>query len=150
MKLAEALMKRKDLQKEISALKSDISSLTIRRKNAPQYDNINVKSKLQEFLSKYEELEKLNVSIAKTNAKYLIEDIEKIKIIDKLIAFYSALKSILLHDGSYEEVEWVANLDLEEIDVFLKMLEKQRRDVDRKLQKMNWQIDLEGQASEEL
>jgi uncharacterized protein YejL (UPF0352 family) len=89
----------------------------------------------------------LNVKIANANQAN-IEQLEHLKYLDEKIRTYTAIRSSLLennrrHRFSLElSTPVVRNLDINVINEALEVFEDERRQIDRELQKKNWQTEV--------
>jgi len=147
MKIAEALMERKDLTKKISRIKENIlSNLLTRADLAPKESY--VMSLLIKYNKSMDELEKLNKAIDKANIK-IQDELNYIKILDSKIAFYKEAGKKLLEGNSsymYSEMkaEIIKNYDIDLINNELEKLENERREIEKKILKINWETSIEA------
>ena len=146
MVLQEAFMERNDMRKKISRISGEMSTVLITEEGEiPQF---NAKEKLAELDKLEKELYILNCKIDHAN-KVNVEAIQKLKFLDEQIRNYSNIRSVLLSWNRKTNIGYgeaikitVKNLDLGEITDKLESLEKERRDVDKALQKSNWQTEI--------
>lgn len=154
MKLAEALIQRKDLIKEISRLREEVLNSLIAREDI-KVEPIDISKKIKLISEKEAELHKLNINIDKANSKHLLEDINTLKILDSAISFWKSARDKVLHaEESFSswgksDVKYEVRMKLEDINDILTQYEKKRREVDRALQRKNWEIDLVDLRGEE-
>jgi len=146
MKLAEALMKRKDLLREINRIREEISNTAVVREDVAI--SINLEQKVEKLAEKEKELMELNIKIDKANKEFLLEEINKIRVLDASISFWKNVRDTVLR--AKDQLAWASkearyriNLDLDQINNILETLELERRNIDRYLQKQNWQIDID-------
>lgn len=156
MKLAEALQLRKELSKAISELRSKISkSLILQEGNTPLYK---VDEKYDELVVKNNELSKLIASINYTNNISKIQDgalgITKAETISEALISRDCLQKRLelaktiVGKGkddqleSKDEVRFMPFVDVGFYDTKADELQNQLQDLERKLQMINWHVDL--------
>jgi cob(I)alamin adenosyltransferase len=145
MKLQEAFMKRNDLKKKISRLFDELKSVLITEEGETLW--FNPEEKLQELVLAQNELYELNVKIANANQAN-IEQLEHLKYLDEKIRTYTAIRSSLLENNRRHRFALesstpvVRNLDINVINEALEVFEDERRQIDRELQKKNWQTEV--------
>lgn len=146
MKLAEALMQRQDIVKEINKIKEELLSAAVIRSDLEL--KINIADKIEKLKELEEKLFNLNVDIDKANKENLLNEINRLRILDSSISFWKELREKVLHAGSdfgwgsRDEIKYKINLNIDEVNSELDKLEKARREIDRQLQKKNWQIEI--------
>lgn len=147
MKLAEALLERKDKLKKLERLKEEVSSyvITVESEAVPQAW---IDDKLEEIRSVSNEIQSLNVAIDKANAEHQSANLNRIRQLDTLIAFYKQLRSTLLNQD-YNSSMWgenrekkIKNYNHTDISKKLENLEKERKDLDKTIMKVNWNIEI--------
>lgn len=146
MKLAEKLMERKDIVKKISRIKEEVTSNLITQIEFAPKDDSFIKTRLDELTTQTVKLQKVNKEINDSNAKYLSDDLNKLQILDTLINFYKNCRKAMLDRDQYtysRESKFKMNYDIESINKTLEDFESGRRELDKKIQKMNWEIVVE-------
>lgn len=150
MKLAEALILRADLQKELMGLKNRIKQNLLFQEDEEPSEN--PYTLYDEILLKIDEIEKLVLKINKTNSNYIISNNESIS--DLIVKREMLGKKInILREIAEEATVKVNRYSQTEIKIFsaMKVDELQReinkyskiyRELDTKLQGLNWTIDL--------
>lgn len=147
MKLAEALLERKELSKKISRLEEEVSSIIVTT-DSDTYSEEAIESKLDEINILNSKLEALNISINKANAHHQAENLVGLQQTDRLIAFYQKLRNKLLNPREERGIwagegpKYNKNYSLQIINGQLERLEKMRTQIDRKIMKTNWQIEI--------
>ena len=153
MKLAEALVKAKDLKGKLSSLHNEIVSEQYFEKLDASQEVPNHEAEIVELVDVSDELRQLKTKIDLTNAKHGITD--KIHEMEKLRYLVNSFSSLC---GSKQETVQLRRVDYEgpavpittvatyNVENAKKQLEKYRddlRSLDLEIQKLNWQIDLE-------
>lgn len=146
MVLQEAFMERNDLRKKINRLVGEMNTVLVTEEGeTPQFD---ASAKLDAVNKLESELYDLNCKIDHAN-QVNIEKLQKLKFYDEQIKNYSNIRSVLLswnrkrNIGYGDAVQIMQkNLDLIQISNELEALEKNRRDLDKALQKSNWQTEI--------
>lgn len=147
MTLQEAFMERNDLRKKITRTQEELDTVLITDVDEPQdYD---AKDKLEQIEVLTDALEILNITIEKANS-INIERLHHLRMLDEKIRIYTRIKSKLQRwerkrTIGYSDstiVETKRNLDFENICEIFDALEKERRTVDKELQKANWQTEI--------
>ncbi len=149
MKLAEALSIRADLQKKVEQLKERINdSSKVQEGDTPTENVDELFGELQETLSA---LEDIIFRINATNMQ-VVHDGESItKLIarrDVLSMRVSIMKGVLGHvtdNGdrfSRNEIKYVRTVDVKELRKKADSYAKQLRELDLKIQQLNWMFDL--------
>lgn len=148
MKLAEALSIRADLQRRISQLKSRLKdSSKIQEGDTPAEDVNDLYKELGDCLT---QLEELTYRINHTNMQTVHEGETLTRIIarkDMLTLRISVMRDVLSHvieNDRYgrNEIKYIRTIDVpafrKEMDAYAKRL----RELDLKLQSLNWTVDL--------
>jgi hypothetical protein len=146
MVLQEAFMERNDLRKKIQRVNSELKTVLITE--AGEIPQFNASDKLSEVNTLQKQLFELNIKIDKANSVN-IERLHKLRFLDEQIKDYSHLRDVLLSWSkrktigySDTTVEMQRNLEFDEISKRLFELEKERRSLDREIQKINWQTEI--------
>jgi len=150
MKLAEALMLRSDLQNKMDQLKYRLdSNIMIQEGDDPKE---NPRELLEEYDKTLEEFELLVGRINRTNNKVELEDGRSIS--DALVKRDCLLKkrnllasiaegaSIRQDRYSRTEVKYVSTVDVVLIQKKIDSISKEYRDLDNKIQGLNWTTEL--------
>ena len=143
MKLAEALMERKDIVKKISRVTEEIMALLV----TPAFEKVDsavIKSKIGTHQDLVEALSALNVQIDKANV-VLIDKLNALRTLDSHIGFCKEIRAGLIGEKNrfrYSENEYSKNIELYFINDLLEAYEKQRRALDREIQGLNWTINI--------
>ena len=148
MKLAEALSVRADLQRRISQLKSRLKdSSKIQEGDTPAEDVNDLYKELGDCLM---QLDELTYRINNTNMQTVHEGETLTRIIarkDMLTLRISVMRDVLKHvieNDRYgrNEIKYIRTIDVpafrKEMDAYAKKL----RELDLKLQSLNWTVDL--------
>ncbi len=148
MKLAEALSIRADLQRRISQLKSRLKdSSKIQEGDTPAEDVNDLYKELGDCLT---QLEELTYRINHTNMQTVHEGETLTRMIarkDILTLRISVMRDVLSHvieNDRYgrNEIKYIRTIDVpafrKEMDAYAKRL----RELDLKLQRLNWTVDL--------
>ena len=148
MKLAEALSVRADLQRRISQLKSRLKdSSKIQEGDTPAEDVNDLYKELGDCLT---QLEELTYRINHTNMQTVHEGETLTRMIarkDTLTLRISVMRDVLKHvieNDRYgrNEIKYIRTIDIpafrKEMDAYAKRL----RELDLKLQSLNWTVDL--------
>lgn len=146
MKIAEALIQRKELAKKINRLNEEIGAVLVTEETSSPKKNF-ISSRLKNITTLSNELAQLNLKINNVNSKNLSEELNELKTLDSLISFHQKWRKILLNskeDFTYGRGEKVykTNFSIDTMNTLLEELESERRDVDRLLQRRNWEIDV--------
>lgn len=150
MKLAEALLLRADLQKRIEQIKSRLkNNIMVQEGEAPSEEPEDL---LKEFLSNQKELATIIKRINKTNNTTLYNEewtlsdalVERDILIDKRSVLASSVEraSFRLDRYSKTEIKYVSTINVKEIQKEVDKLSKQYRELDTKIQGLNWSTDL--------
>lgn len=148
MKLAEALSVRADLQRRISQLKSRLKdSSKIQEGDTPAEDVNDLYKELDDCLM---QLDELTYRINNTNMQTVHEGETLTRMIarkDTLTLRISVMRDVLKHvieNDRYgrNEIKYIRTIDIpafrKEMDAYAKRL----RELDLKLQSLNWTVDL--------
>ena len=148
MKLAEALSIRVDLQNRIDQLKSRLKhSAKVQEGDQPS-ENVNeLYKELDECLSQFEEIV---YRINRTNMQTVHEGETLTQMIarkDVLKLRLTVMRDLLKHvveNDRYgrHEIKYVCTVDVGELRKVTDNYSKQLRNIDMKLQRLNWSIDL--------
>lgn len=150
MKLAEALLLRADLQKRIEQIKSRLkNNIMVQEGEAPSEEPEDL---LKEFLNNQKELATIIKRINKTNNTTLYNEewtlsdalVERDILLDKRSVLASSVEraSFRLDRYSKTEIKYVSTINVKEIQKEVDKLSKQYRELDTKIQGLNWSTDL--------
>lgn len=150
MKLAEALILRSDYQKKIYQLKERLSNnVKVQEGEIPSEEPNNIFLEIQQVTR---DLTYLIKRINKTNSNVKFD--EKRTIADILVERDSIsnvrkIISEILQDASFKqdrftrsEVKYLTTIDVKEYQEKLDSLSKEFRELDTKIQQMNWTVEL--------
>jgi len=146
MKLQEAFMERNDLKKKITRALSELNTVIItEEEEIPQFDP---QQKLQEIEILQDKLARLNIAIDYAN-QVNIPTLHEQRHVDAMISHYTTIRNGLLawkrkQTLGYGDtiIKMKKNFDLEEITKKLEKFEAEKRDLDRRLQKSNWEVEV--------
>ena len=148
MKLAEALSVRADLQRRISQLKSRLKdSSKIQEGDTPAEDVNDLYKELGDCLT---QLEELTYRINHTNMQTVHEGETLTRMIarkDTLTLRISVMRDVLSHvieNDRYgrNEIKYIRTIDVPAFRKEMDAYAKQLRELDLKLQSLNWTVDL--------
>jgi len=150
MKLAEALIIRADIQKRIEQLKYRIlRSVKVQEGEEPPEDPNALVSELDKL---YAELAKMIKCINRTNSSVEFSPGKTLADVlaerDVLSAKRNALDAIAeaaaIRQERYSksEVKYISTVNIKEIQKDIDQLSKQYRELDSKIQALNWTVDL--------
>ena len=148
MKLAEALSIRADLQRRISQLKSRLKDCSkIQEGDTPAEDVNDLYKELGDCLT---QLEELTYRINHTNMQTVSEGETLTRIIarkDMLTLRISVMRDVLSHvieNDRYgrNEIKYIRTIDVPAFRKEMDTYAKQLRELDLKLQSLNWTVDL--------
>ena len=149
MKLAEALIIRADLQKRISQLKERIKdSSKVQEGDTPAEDTDELYQELDANLA---QLENLIYRINETNIQTLTDGESLTHMLahkDILTTRLSVMREVLAHVTESEtrysrnEVKYVRTIDVAELRRNTDNYSKELRELDTKIQSLNWTVDL--------
>ena len=149
MKLAEALIERSDLQKTIAQIKSRMKeNVKIQEGDVPTeiIDDL-----LPMYESLMDKLENLVIKINKTNSQTAFEGLTLAEAITKRdslkskISSYKELRSeasITRDRYSRNEIKFIRCVDIAKLQNTIDSLSKMYRELDTKIQGLNWTADL--------
>ena len=149
MKLAEALIERADLQRKIAQVESRMEQ------NAKVQEGDEPAEAIDKLMPQYEDLmdnlEELIIRINRTNANVSFEDMTLADAIAKRDCLKSKIRAYrdlheaasIYHDRySNKEIKFVRCVDVVELQAKIDRLSKAYREIDTKMQGLNWTIDL--------
>ena len=150
MKLAEALIARADLQKRNEQLKRRISmNLKIQEGEQPAEDP---NAMMAELESNMKELTTLIQRINKTNCSVQFDDtrtladalVERDQKWDKRLILAKIAEEASIRNDRYSrtEIKIMSTVDVKAIQKQVDQLSKEFREMDTKIQGLNWSIDL--------
>jgi hypothetical protein len=149
-------MERKDITKKISRLQEKIKSNLFFKGDTSSETNKSTKEVKQELefnkeetdlVELYEKLSLLNVLIDMLN-KGITNELVKLRILDSRIAFTLDLRKEFLNKNERQLYytddagKFCSPTSIELIDATLERLEKERREIDKIVQKYNWTTDV--------
>lgn len=150
MKLAEALIRRADLQKGTQELAKRVN------RNAKRQEDVRSSEDPETLIERYEEnmkeIEELMIKINKTNISAKIETGEPLvdvlahrDILKLRHKFYKNLaeEATPEHDRySHTEIKFISSVNVEKIQYKADCIAKEHRFLDMKIQRANWDHDL--------
>lgn len=149
MKLAEALSLRADLQKRIAQLKPRLTfNARVQEGDTPSEDPAYL---LEELNRNSEELEQLIRQINKTNNNTVVDGVSLVDMLarkDVLTLKLSILRDFVMHAAvrtdrySNAEIKNVSTVNVAEQQREIDALAKELRELDTRLQGLNWATDL--------
>ena len=149
MKLAEALIKRADLKKRIAQIESRMAAnVKVQEGDEPAEDVYALIDQYDQLMAR---LEELIIRINKTNHATAFEDgtlADAIAKRDALKAKIPAFRSLydeasVTHDRySMKEIRLVRCVNVQELQRKIDKLSKAYRELDTKMQGLNWTVDL--------
>jgi len=150
MTLAESFMERNDINKKIARTQEELSSVLITEEGAVTI--YTAADKEREILILLDKKMELNIKIDKAN-EVNKENLQKLKNLDKKISFYSNLRSTIMHADNRKklykgfsseetDIKMIKNLSEIYLSETLEALENERRALDKKIQKLNWQTEI--------
>lgn len=150
MKIAEALIMRANLQSEIGELRGRLgANVKVQEGDEPSEDPMKILSSLDR---KTEELTDLIVRINKTNHESDFNSDMKLAdalakrdgIRKKIDSLEVAISNAIVYQDRYSrhEVKFVSVVDIEELQKQKDVLSKKWRELDTKIQGLNWNLDL--------
>ena len=150
MKLAEALILRSDLQKRLEQIKDRLKkNILIQEGDSPAEDPQEL---LKEFFSLQNDLVDLIKRINRTN--HMTEFTDKRSLSDALadrdaLLEKRALLASMASDASFKmdrysktEIRYISTIDVKQIQQAVDQTSKEYRELDTKIQGLNWNIDL--------
>ena len=149
MKLAEALINRSDLNSKIQQVLNRMNqNAKIQEGDEPSED---VSKLISLYESLMDELEKLIIRINKTNHQTMLDDISLADAITKRDNIKSQISSYqkLYEFASYQqnrytqqEIKYIRCIDINQLQNKIDDLSKKYRQLDTKMQSLNWTVDL--------
>lgn len=149
MKLAEALIERADLQRKIARLSDRMEN------NAKVQEGDEPAEAVEKLIPQFEclmdDLERLIIRINKTNSNTPFEDITLAEAIAKRECLKSKIRAYrellaaatISHDRySSKEIKYVRCVDVVKLQKIIDGLSKDYREIDTKMQGLNWTADL--------
>lgn len=149
MKLAEALSIRADLQRKVSQLKGRLKdSAKVQEGDKPAENTDDLFKELDSFLVKMEDLiYRINFTNIRTvhNGETLTQMIARKDVLNlRLSVMRDVMKNTLETDRyGRNEIKYVRTVDVTELHKRIDTYAKQLRELDLKLQKLNWTTDLQ-------
>jgi G3E family GTPase len=150
MKLAEALIERAELQKKNAQLIQRITSNTKVQEGDKPAENPD--SLIEEYDRNMDRLEVLIKKINETNSKIIIDNKETISEIiarrdcigSKINAYRLFYESSTIRQERYsqKEVKFIRCIDAKKLQDTINMLSKEYREIDTRLQGINWITEL--------
>lgn len=149
MKLAEALSERARLQTKISELNQRINDSSIIQEGDEPIEDI--QALFDELSANYSELETYIFRINNTNLNAIVEGESITKMLsrrDVLSSKVRTLQDILSHCStsnnrySRNEIKYICTIDVAKLRKELDLNAKKLRELDLKIQSLNWTIDL--------
>lgn len=152
MKLAEALVRAKDLKGKLSALHSEISMERSFEKVDAGQEVPNCEPLIADLVAVSEELRALKTRIDLTNAQHgladKIHEMEKLRYLVNSLTNLSEAKQEIVHlrrvdfEGPALPVSTYATYNVENLKKQLQQYRDDLRSLDLEIQRLNWQIDL--------
>jgi len=151
MKIAEGLILRADYQKRLEQIRERLArSAKVQEGEKPPENPSDLLNEMNDLINKLTvHVQKIN----KTNSLAVVEDGKTIKDLlaerDSISLKGSILESLLKattikHDRySKSEVKFISTVNVAEIQKEIDILSKKYREIDTKVQKNNWKIELE-------
>lgn len=149
MKLAEALSIRADLQRKVSQLKGRLKdSAKVQEGDKPAENTDDLFKELDSCLVKMEDLiYRINFTNIRTvhNGETLTQMIARKDVLNlRLSVMRDVMKNTLETDRyGRNEIKYVRTVDVTELHKRIDTYAKQLRELDLKLQKLNWTTDLQ-------
>jgi len=153
MKLAEALVRAKDLKGKLTSLHQELSMETQFEQVDKTQEVPNTQPLIDQMISVSEDLRALKTRIDLTNAKSgladKIHEMEKLRYLVNTLNNLTSLKQEVTHlrridfDGPAQPVTTVTTFNVERLKLQLEVYQSSLRTLDLEVQKTNWQIDLE-------
>lgn len=150
MKLAEALILRADLQKRMEQIRNRLrNNILIQEGEEPSEDP---EILFQEFINTQKELTEIIKKINKTNnttkfnEEWMLSDalVERDALIQRRSIYSSAVDQASERTDRYSrtEIKYVSTINVKEYQKEVDKLSKEYRELDTKIQGLNWNIDL--------
>lgn len=150
MKLAEALIRRADLQKRIAVIKSRIGANIVVQEGSTPAEDPNVLMK--EYMSLQKELASYIKNIHKTNNEAMFDEtrtiadviVERDMLEEKrnMLAFVVSKGSEITDRYSTSEIRNVSFVDVKKLQKEADRCSKEYRELDIALQAKNWEVEL--------
>jgi len=151
VKLAEALMKRKDIIKEIKKVEEEVLNNIVHfsAEEANKEGEVVHTKVLSLYSALLKDLEYYNTAIEKTN-RPIAHNIKAMQLLDREISFYNQIRKKVINKNNdvgmriYKEPATLYSaITVEDINALIKVKEAKRRSFDKKVQEFNWVTDLE-------
>lgn len=150
MKLAEALILRADLQKRVEQIRNRLrNNILIQEGEKPSEEP---EVLFQEFIKTQKELTEIIKRINKTNnttkfnEKWTLSDalVEREALLEKRSMISGAVDQASERTDRYSrsEIKYISTINVKEYQKEVDKLSKQYRELDTKIQGLNWNIDL--------
>lgn len=150
MKLAEALLLRRDFESKLSALKQEIQA------NSLIQEGDSLDTEIEELIQDYEKINKefseLVVKINKRNASSYLQNgqkliIEALEERESLRRIHSLLSNTIESTSDYRrlgrnEIRMIRTIDTKELSKKMNDVSKKLRELDGQIQQTNWLVDL--------
>ncbi len=150
MKLAEALILRADLQKRIEQVKNRLYNNVLTQEGELPSEDPNFL--LKEFASLQDQLSNIIKAINRTNNNTSFNDrlslsealVERDAILSKRNLFSNAADRASEKQDRYSrsEIKYISTIDIEKFQKEADKLSKEFRELDTKIQGLNWNVDL--------
>lgn len=150
MKLAEALILRADYQKRIEQLRHRLSvNVKVQEGDQPSEDPTALMEELKDLLTKLQDIiqkiNKTNVMTAFDDKKTLADALTQREILAMERNIYSNMldeANIRMDRYSRSEIKYVSTINVKETQKYVDDLSKKYRELDIKIQELNWKTDL--------
>ncbi|AZP05565.1 DIP1984 family protein [Jeotgalibaca ciconiae] len=150
MKLAEALLLRRDFESKLSALKQEIQA------NSLIQEGDSLDTEIEELIQDYEKINKefseLVVKINKRNASSYLQNgqkliIEALEERESLRRIHSLLSNTIESTNDYRrlgrnEIRMIRTIDTKELSKKMNDVSKKLRELDGQIQQTNWLVEL--------
>ncbi|GKV69690.1 hypothetical protein NCCP2716_21880 [Sporosarcina sp. NCCP-2716] len=151
MKLAEALIERADYQKRIEQLKKRIHmNLKVQEGDDPSEDPVAMLSELAEIrqalTTLIKRINRTNCNVPFDSERSLADALtERDQLFDQRQLLSKVVEEASLHMDRYSqtEIRFISTVNVKAIQKQVDQLSKAYREMDTKIQGMNWTIDLE-------
>lgn len=152
MKLAEALLERADLQKTVNDLYSKLrENSVVQADDKPTEDPVSLLAELKECYRRLDEFDRrINLTNNTTvfdegKGWHLCDALTQRGSLDKQISNLTSLaSSFVVKSNRYSnsEIKLVATMNPSEIRTHVDHLKKERKELDRRIQALNWELPL--------
>jgi len=150
MKLAEALILRADYQKRIEQLRHRLTvNAKVQEGDQPNEDPEALMEELKDLLAKLQDIiqkiNKTNVMTAFDDKRNLADVLTQREILAMERNIYSNMldeANIRMDRYSRSEIKYVSTIDVKETQKYVDDLSKKYRELDIKIQELNWKTDL--------